>query len=115
MWWHCGKDVGWVVAVRQTRLVNQSPQPDQFISGGSVQLRRGPQDSSYESGKLGCVPKCAAVGEVVCFLYGETEPFGLRLTGNGSHTLIVACNVDGLIDGEVMQMKETEACELALE
>jgi len=51
-------------------------------------------------GKLGCVPKCAAVGEVVCFL-----------SGNGSYTLIV----DGLIDGEAMQMKETEVCELALE
>lgn len=55
-----------------------------------------------------CVPKAAAVGDVIYILHGSEVPIVLRPSGDGSFTVIGECYVHGLMHGEALSLDDYE-------
>jgi hypothetical protein len=56
--------------------------------------------------RLGWVSRRAQQGDMVCVLYGGAVPFVLREMDDGCCRMIGECYVDGLMQGEAMQMRD---------
>jgi len=60
--------------------------------------------SRTQRGRLACVPKTAAVGDVIYILHGSEVPYVLRPSGDGSFIVIGECYVHGLMHGEALSL-----------
>jgi hypothetical protein len=64
--------------------------------------------------RLGCVPQAAQVGDRICVLYGGRLPFVIRPCGDGRYTYVGNCYLQGIMDGEAVDMKDLEEEEFML-
>jgi hypothetical protein len=65
-------------------------------------------------GRLGQVPRGAAVGDLICVFYSGSVPYVIRPVDNGFFTFVGECYVHGLMDGEAMQIEGLLEQEFAL-
>jgi hypothetical protein len=57
-----------------------------------------------EDRRFGWAPPCARSGDVVVVFNGSATPSVLRPVGDGSYQLVGECYMNGLMEGEVLQM-----------
>jgi len=65
-------------------------------------------------GRLGQVPRGAAVGDLICIFYGGSVLYVIRPVDNGFFTFVGECYVHGLMDGEAMEIEGLKEQEFAL-
>ena len=65
-------------------------------------------------GRYGLVPLSTEPEDIICIFAGAETPHVLRSTGNGTHTLIGPCYVDGIMDGEAIASGEYQTRDIVL-
>lgn len=65
-----------------------------------------------ETGRLGMVPRTAQLGDNIFVLKGCNAPLILRPAGNGTHSVVGECYVDGVMKGEAMRDLEARKYEV---
>jgi hypothetical protein len=79
--------------------------------GAGAGLRRF---SSTENGRLACMPVNAQLGDDVCVFFGGRVPYVIRPCGDGFYKFIGQCYVNGIMDGEALDIGGLEIEEFAL-
>jgi hypothetical protein len=74
------------------------------VSGGA----RGRRFARGKRGSFALCPPVAAVGDVLCVLFGARTPFCLRSTGDG-YLFVGECYVEGVMDGAWVEILGEEA------
>jgi Heterokaryon incompatibility protein (HET) len=64
--------------------------------------------------RLACVPQAAEVGDRICVLYGGRLPFVIRPCDGGRYTYVGNCYLQGIMNGEAVDMKDLEEEEFML-
>ncbi|MCJ1327551.1 hypothetical protein MMC10_004221 [Thelotrema lepadinum] len=54
--------------------------------------------------RLGQVPRSAEIGDLICVLHGGRVPYVIRPRSDGSFTLVGESYINGVMDGEAMEM-----------
>jgi hypothetical protein len=65
-------------------------------------------------GRFGLVPLLTKPEDIICIFVGAEMPYVLRPTGNGTHTLIRPCYIDGIMDGEAVASGEYQNQDIIL-
>lgn len=65
-------------------------------------------------GRFGCVPRSAAVGDLICIIHGGKTPYLIRPTADGRFRVLGECYVHGLMDGEGVKQTEIPARDIDL-
>lgn len=69
-----------------------------------------------DNGQLGMTPILTRVGDKLCVIFGARVPYVIRpVEDSSSYQLIGECYLEGVMDGEAMQMDGFEEVEIAIE
>lgn len=60
---------------------------------------------STKNGRLACMPVNAEVGDDICIFFGGRVPYAIRPIGGGLYRFIGQCYVNGIMDGEALDIK----------